>query len=410
MISLFNKKPVPQPRKGRVAVEHGFSGGAKPQPKGKGPAGQGVEAPDDQEPDDSAANRAAGVSSVMMMEVQEARFDAAPALEEAAILYANRQDDAARAALEEALAQDDLPVPVVRQAFAMLFDLFENAGNRSDFESTALAFAVRLETSPPAFNDRSNIKQESVRAGNLPQVAFGAKLDADAVRQCDQARAFAAKNPALRLDASKIESVTPEGAAHLHALITGLQRSARTIEFGGASHLTALLDSLTETGRADVPQTYWLLMLDLLQLQGKLAEYEETALNYCVTYEVSPPAWVDAPKPKAGRTSGPPEPAAPLPDDAFYLSGEIEGSAQATVKAIGDYAAEKSLLVIDTFNVKRLDFIAAGALLNLVSALTSAERQVEIRNPSPLIAALLVAMGFTECARLSRRKEPKPRP
>ncbi|MFN0162494.1 MAG: STAS domain-containing protein [Burkholderiales bacterium] len=408
MISLFNKKPAPQPRKGRVAVEHGFSGGAKPQPKGKDPAGAGAQ--DDPVQAEIAANRAAGVTSVMMMDVQEARFDAAPALEEAAILYANRQDDAARAALEEALAQDDLPVPVVRQAFAMLFDLFENSGNRNDFESTALAFAVRLETSPPAFNDRSNIKQEAVRAGNLPQVAFGAKLDAEAVRQCDQARAFAAKNPALRLDASKIESVTPEGADHLHALIAGLKRSARIIEFGGAAHLTALLGSLTETGRADVPQPYWLLMLDLLQLQGMQAEYEETALNYCVTYEVSPPAWVDAPKPKTGRASGAPTPTVPLPDDAFYLSGEIEGSAQATVKAIGDYAAEKTLLVIDTFNVKRLDFIAAGALLNLVSALKGTDRQIEIRNPSPLIAALLVAMGFTECARLSRRKESKPQP
>jgi anti-anti-sigma regulatory factor len=51
-----------------------------------------------------------------------------------------------------------------------------------------------------------------------------------------------------------------------------------------------------------------------------------------------------------------------------------------------------------------MDFIAAGSLLNLSSALKSADKSVELRSPSPLLATLFVTMGFTAYVKMARRK------
>lgn len=380
-------------RKGaKLVVEHGFQGSPA-----RGRAG-GRNAP---RAEAAAEPAKRGPDSVMMMEIQESPFEAAPMLEEAAILYANRQEAAAQQALEEAVALVDVPPAAMRQAWMMLFDLLENQGRRADFETAALAFAVRFETSPPAFNDRSEVKA-AARAASTPQVGVGPRLDASSGRQFDHLRVVAAKNRQIGLDLGKIEAVDDAGCEFLRGALTGLRKSSHDVALAGADHLAAMLAGLTVVGRSDIPQAYWLLLLDLYQAQGMQAEFEDAALNYCITYEVSPPSWVDAPKAPA---SSAPAPAAPEAGDAFYMKGEIEGNST-VFKELGDFAAGQDPVVIDVFSIKRMDFIAAGTLLNLVAALKTAGKHVEIRAPSPLLATLLVTMGFTAYARLVRRKTP----
>jgi 20S proteasome alpha/beta subunit len=86
------------------------------------------------------------------------------------------------------------------------------------------------------------------------------------------------------------------------------------------------------------------------------------------------------------------------------LAGFAGGTADAALTGLVDFAAAREPVVVDVYNVKRMDFIAAGSLLNLVAALKTAGQQVEIRSPSPLLATLFVTMGFTAYARLARRK------
>ncbi len=378
----------------KPAIEHGFAGSAKTKPAmAANPL-----------PATPAPARKRGTNSVMMMEVQESPFEAAPALEEAAILYANRQDAAAQGALEEAAETEGIPPQAARQAWLMLFDLFENQGRRAEFEAAALEFAVRFETSPPAFNDRSLVKSVTTQAGNAPVVAFSGKLDAGAAKQFENLRVVAARSPALRLDFSKIDTIAVDGSVQMRAGLAALVKSGREISYIGGEHLIALLTRQIEVGRSDLPETFWHLLLDLYQAHNMQVEFEETALGYCITYEVSPPSWVDPPK----KTPLPSNSQAPiteqLPDDAFYIKGEIEGSAEPALKEVGDFAAERETVVIDVFHVKRMDFIAAGTLLNLVSALKATGKQVEIRSPSPLLANLFVTMGFTAYCKLVRRK------
>jgi anti-anti-sigma regulatory factor len=378
----------------RLVVEHGFQGSGK----GRGAARESAAREPAAESPARAAKR--GPDSVMMMEIQESPFEVAPMLEEAAILYANRQEPAAQQALEEAIALTDIPQAASRQAWMMLFDLLENQGRRADFEAAALAFAVRFETSPPAFNDRSEVKAAQ-KAANVPQVVVGPRLDASAARQMEQLRSLAAKHRQLGVEL-KVETFDESGCMALRGALEKLRKSGHELALNGSEALADMLLASTQVGDAEVPQAYWLLLLDLYQAMGRQAEFEDTALNYCVTYEVSPPSWIEAPR-KAPSTPVP-EPT-PEATDAFYLKGEIEGN-HAVFKEVGDFAAAQDPVVIDVYSLKRMDFIAAGTLLNLVAALKTAGKQVDIRAPSPLIATLLVTMGFTAYARLVRRKAP----
>ncbi len=377
-------------------VEHGFQGGAKSSRPAKSAATPDVAATParKREPD-----------SVMMMDIQESPFEAAPALEEAAILYANRQDAAAQSALEEAVAADDMPSQAARQAWLMLFDLFENKGRRTEFEAAAIEYAVRFETSPPAFNDRSEVKSAMPAQASTPPVMLTGKLDATAAKQFEQLRVAATKHRALRIDLSKIEAIAPEGSDQLRACLSNLKKSGHEVSLIGAQHAIDLLGGLIEIDRTDVPATFWLLSLDLYQELGQQAEFEEAALNYCVTYEVSPPSWIDPPKAEAAPSPEPATLPADQPADMCCLKGEIEGSAAAALKGIGEVAAEGNSVVIDVYHLKRMDFIAAGSLLNLVAAMKAAGKSVEIRSPSPLLATLFVTMGFTAYAKLARRNQ-----
>src|SRR5882724_1308660 len=82
-------------------------------------------------------------------------------------------------------------------------------------------------------------------------------------------------------------------------LLNFLNNSKKTghdLIFSNIDHLMKLLGGLTETGRKEDPEVLWLLLLELYQLQYMQSAFEETALNYCITYEVSPPSWVEPKK------------------------------------------------------------------------------------------------------------------
>lgn len=65
--------------------------------------------------------------------------------------------------------------------------------------------------------------------------------------------------------------------------------------FSGVDRLTTLMEIMTQSGdRASGPE-WWRLRMAALRLMGRPDEFELVALDYCVTYEVSPPSWV-APK------------------------------------------------------------------------------------------------------------------
>jgi ABC-type transporter Mla MlaB component len=331
----------------------------------------------------------------------------APAVEEAAILYANGQVEAAEAALRSCLEGE---CRNERQPWWMLFDLYQASGREPAFESIAIDYASHFETSPPAYLPvLAPLASQSANlafSGVTPTATLSGQLDAAASAQL--ARVLAASGTIVRLEFSTIASATPDGCAALLDALQTLRRARRELVVAGADHLVAVLRPMLAIGNREAGEAPWLLLLELLLLLNREKDFEETAMDYCVTFEVSPPSF-EAPARAAvsvGATTGLDAAAG----DRFLLPGLVEGDSTALLKAIEAYAAQHTALVLDGSRLARIDYGAAMALGSRLRQLAGGaggeqdKRSIELRDLNHLVAALLRLLGVGEHARLYAHK------
>jgi len=137
----------------------------------------------------------------------------------------------------------------------------------------------------------------------------------------------------------------------------------------------------------------------MLKLKDK---FEETAVNYAVTFEVSPPSWDS--QPSAGAEREPVERPVEPENRALALSGDVTGASEALAKQLQDWAAANAMLVIDMSRAKRVDFATAGLMYNVLSKLQRSGTTIQIRGANELINALFLVMGIGRIARIVPRK------
>ena len=66
------------------------------------------------------------------------------------------------------------------------------------------------------------------------------------------------------------------------------------LRFIGADKLENVLKNATPSGDNGVNPAWWKLRMEVLRVMHRPDEFELVALDYCVTYEVSPPSWDSA--------------------------------------------------------------------------------------------------------------------
>jgi ABC-type transporter Mla MlaB component len=370
----------------------------------------------------------------------------APVVEESAILYANGQAAIAEQMLSGALAEaaaSGAGAQQDRTVWWLLFDLHQAQGQQERFDSLSIDYASTFETSPPPWRGPAGSAAAapgSIAAaarpgaapsgrmampgapgdsgaavtasaatpaagagytGVAPTVAFGPALDAGAAAIIDGLPALDAAAP-LRLDLSRIASADAEGCALLLAALQSLQKAGRELIVVAAAELAALLQASLQVGRREDGEAPWLLLLELLQLLNREKDFEETSMDYCVTFEVSPPPFV-APQ-KVATAARQPAPVAAAASDRFMLPSVVEGNCTALLDAISDYASQYPALVFDCSRLARLDFGAANQLLARLQHLALDGRRVEFREVNHLVAALLRLLGYASLARIFAHK------
>lgn len=331
-----------------------------------------------------------------------------PAIDEAAILFANGQTAVAEQILQEAV-RDETPGDAVRTAWSMLFDLYRVTGGREQFDALSIAYAGKFETSPPAWTEAPALAAQNVVASKpaaTPSVAFSGVLDAQITKQLARAQKLAESHPALRLEFIRVSAVDPVGCGLLLRVLKKLQKSGLELILVGAPELAARIRMILQVGRRDETEAPWLLLLEILRLLNREQEFEESSIDYCVTFEVSPPAFV-APQTRvttAQDESAPSESAdrATPVDDAFVMPLVVDGDTRQLIQAITAHAGAHDPLVLDCSHLARIDFSAAGQLLNGLAPL--ARKAVELHNVNHLVAALLYVLGMQHIARIIPRK------
>jgi ABC-type transporter Mla MlaB component len=349
-------------------------------------------------PDASGATLRLGEPSGMESIFDLPQAAVAPAsapVEEAAILYANGQEAAAEAMLTDALASD---ARSEHRLWWMLFDLYQAQGREEAFNNTAIDYASKFETSPPAYQPIGN--SVAGASGVAPTAALTGTLDETSSPLLARLLAAPADTPSLRIELDQVRAVTETGCARLLATLQALRKQQRPLVVAGADTLASLLRPALVVGDTSVGASPWLLRIELLQILHQEREFEEAAMDYCVTFEVSPPSF----EPAAHVASAAPATGSAASGDHFMLPALIDGDCAFLMAAIGAFGAANNPAVLDCERLARVDYNCAAILVEKLRSLQQDKVQVEMRNLNHLVAELLRLLGGAECARLFPHK------
>ena len=369
-----------------------------------------------------------GVAPVV---VQLERFVHDPDLEEAAIRYANGDHEGAESGLMQVLEQHRQDDPEQQlELWMTLFDLYRATGQQDRFESLAIDFAAQYSRSAPlwfSLPDQLGVQvSSSDEAGDAPgrrEFSWNApqRLAVSSVAAL-QASVERAASP-WTLAWSRIAGIDDAAVPLLADLFTRWADKQGQFVFSGVDRLETLLEIMTQSGDRTSGTEWWRLRMSALRLMGRPDEFELVALDYCVTFEVSPPSWV---APKCGysddNASANAQPQAnerdmlasdfgeltlPPPIDngpAALLSGVIEGDAVPLLQPLQELVKPGVPLVIACDKLMRIDFAAAGSVLNWAADLQSQGHVVHFQNLHRLIAVFFNVIGINEHAWVIPRK------
>ncbi|WP_153004433.1 STAS domain-containing protein [Tepidimonas taiwanensis] len=390
-----------------------------------------------------------------------------PALTQAAVLFANGRIDEARQALETLQAQE-VRSPLAREAGVLLLDLLWASGDVEGFEDWAAEWADRFRlpiphwpaTLPTAAPAPAPVTETPAPPSAVAVWVCPSLLDADAVAAL--AAALDRDGAQGWIDWSALTSADTEAAQRLTALFERWAERPLEQHWCGSAVLRRRLKASTPSGRRENPALWWRLRLATLRLLGRRDEFDLVALDYCVTYGELPPAWCDPvarvlpaerlpdevtvsapagaeplawPTIVAAATSASETefPAMPTQQMAWEVStqldaatarvcleGVLQGDAVAALAAL-DQAAAAALpasadsgstqgaavppvLRVDLRRLQRIDFAAAGALLQWLLAARARGLRVELDGVPHLIAALFQVVGITDAATVRLRQ------
>ena len=312
-------------------------------------------------------------------------------LDEAAILFASDQADAAEAKLKSTLANNE------PRTWHMLFDLYRLQMRERDFEKLALDYALRFETSPPVWQGVKAAKVDAVES-KTSNASLPSLLDAKACANLRTELAQAPHNATIRLDFSRIEMVDETGAGQCAEILANSQKVKHKFQVSGVERLIQLLQDLNRA--THTRSSHWLLLLELFQLLGRKDEFEDLAVNYAVHFEVSPPSWIES---SAAQVVQVPEPP-PAADDALVLSGEISSKNEAAFEMMTGYAADHANIVLDMAQVTRVDYGSVSSLIGLLMQWMGEGKTITIRGHHTFIHELFRIMNIDQLAQLQPAK------
>jgi ABC-type transporter Mla MlaB component len=380
---------------------------------------------------DASATAGFSASKLFAVEVDEVQHD--PELEEASIRFANGDDAGAEAGLVEAIDPRG-PRHQHEETWLTLFDLYRATAQLDRFESLAIDFASKFNRSSPMWFSMPEL------VGKLPgsePVAMPGLKKSDWKSPANFGiQTLAALNAALArtpmpwtMDWTNLQSIEEAVVVPLTKLFLSWAAQPVQLRFGAAQHLEQVLRKSTPSGDRSVDQERWNLLMAYLRVAHRPDEFELAALDFCVTYEVSPPSWEsarcefklldaegntgvgqtiigdtvhDSIVSEIGSESGLPSiMTAQLA--SVELSGQIMGEPKPVLDKLEARLTGADVMIISCAKLIRVDFSAAGSMLNWVTARQAEGRVVKFTDVHRLVAAFFHVIGISEHAKVVTR-------
>ncbi|MEO8653499.1 MAG: STAS domain-containing protein [Ramlibacter sp.] len=381
-------------------------------------------------------------SKLFAIDVEEFAHD--PELEEAAIRFANGDDAGAEAGLREVLGPNGSRANH-DETWLTLFDLYRAIGQQERFETAAIDFAGRFGRSAPqwvsipdAVGRMHGKPAQAAPAGGAQQApnwTSPATLGSQTVVAMTVALGKA--TPPWRLSWVKLSAIEEGAVESLTRVFTQWASQSVQLRFMGTDVLEQVLKNATPSGDRSVNPAWWKLRMEVLRVMHRPDEFELVALDYCVTYEVSPPSWDSARCDyKSLQADGSYVAGHTIVGEAFRdslstgmsvggysdthaaslsqpmsniatveLAGQILGDSGDVLDLLDDKLMGADIMVISCARLIRIDFSSAGTLLNWVSTRQAEGRQVQFVDVHRLVAAFFNVIGVSEHARVIARTD-----
>lgn len=363
------------------------------------------------------------------VEPSEVQHD--PELDEAVIAFANADFELCEEALANLTASGG-PRAQHAETWLALFDLYRAIGQQQKFESLALDYAQQFGWSAPQWFSMPRLVAEAASEERRPR---DARIDGNVGWVCpslveaDTVAELRSQTLQMPLpwvfDWSGLKTIDAEACARLSELFRSWMPQSIDMRWIGGDHLLQILSDAAPTGVRDADPVFWQLRLDALRLANRPDHFDEAAIDYCVTYEVSPPSWepVSCQVRISGShasTQSPPMSVVSDVSTSFQesqlidepgmvqvagveLSGQLVGDIGPTLTKMHDDLGNATIVNVSCARLIRVDFIAAGDLLNWVLARRSENRSVSFSDAHRLVALFFGAMGINEHAKVKVR-------
>ena len=325
--------------------------------------------------------------------------EVAPIIVEAATLFANGEVEQALARLSNSVREEDLG-DSAQQAWLMLFDLYQHRGQRVEFEALALEFVVKFERSPPAWIESDERHDPALATGGIGYFALNGMLTGASAAELEKLRSTPGQT--VRIDCGRLLGLDGPGCRLLREALLSIHDAGKEVMLTGESRLLAFLERFCQPGKIEADAAAWALLLDVYRTLDLKDKFEEAAVNYAVTFEVSPPSWEPQPRAEVRRSAvlRPVEAA----EQALILSGELSGAGEPLARQLQDWAGANKMLVVDMSRATRVDLATAGLMLRVLSELQKSGTTIQIRGANELICALFGVVGLNRVARIIPRK------
>ena len=415
----FTSSPVPAPAN------------AAPAGPAPNPYASGAPAPAPAARSQPAAQSTVDLGGGERVEVSEVVHD--EALDEAVIAFAGGDFQGCERALQALIG----PRGDRRdhdETWLVLFDLYRAIGQQAKFETVTMDYVERFHRSAPQWYSLPKLLAAATKTPTTETRLTGgigwvcpATLDADAVTRLDT-QSMQLPSPWV-MDWTALTSIDVEAAGRLQKLFVGWSNQALTMQWVAGEKLFSVLQDVAPVGVRDADPVFWMLRLEALRLAHRPDQFDEVAIDYCVTYEVSPPSWENA-RCKAqlmggtqntqalslsvvgeattsfmdtsmiGEDSQP----APVQITSVELAGQLSGDLGQLLGKLTTQVGESRVIRISCALLMRVDFVAAGDLLNWVAVRQSEGREIVFHETHRLVALMFGAMGINETARVQLRK------
>jgi hypothetical protein len=355
-----------------------------------------------------------------------------PELDEAAIRFANGDVDAVEASIQ-ALLRAEHGADGNSELWATLFDFYRATDRAERFDVAGIEYATRFGRSAPNW---FSIPEQAGRWGAVSAPVAQADNDFNwtspsvlgATTVANLRLALQRSAPSrLQIDWSHLVSIDATALEGLTALLDSWTHQAVRLGFLRIDRLEAVLQGQARTGDAGANQAWWRLRLDMLRILRNHDAFDMVALEYCITYEVSPPSWQDV-RCSCVVLSSPDEevaPGAPLsrqPTDSLFkhtdigpsdsiqgmqhtgLSGVVAGDAADILARVDVWADGAATVVVPCDYLVRIDFSAAGSVLNWAALHHAAGRSVRFTGLHRLAAIFFNIVGINEHAKVIPRR------